>query len=212
MKDAYSFDADEEGLDLSYQAMVQAYKNIYERCGLSTIIVEADSGAIGGKYSHEFMALADSGEDTIFVCEGCGYAANAEKAAFVKPPQADEPPEPIEEVSTPAYQDDRGAGRLSRSPNEQDAQGRVLRGRRRGGLRHRPAGTWRVNEIKLARALDATDLRLATPQEVEAAGLVAGSASPVGLSGVKTIAERFRAPGLQLRGGRQQARFSPAKR
>ena len=188
MKDAYSFDADEEGLDLSYQAMVQAYKNIYERCGLSTIIVEADSGAIGGKYSHEFMALADSGEDTIFVCEGCGYAANAEKAAFVKPPQADEPPEPIEEVSTPGIKTIEELAGFLGVPTSKTlkavfyvADGEVVFVTVRGDLE--------VNEIKLARALDATDLRLATPQEVEAAGLVAGSASPVGLSGVKTIAD-----------------------
>ena len=68
MKDAYSFHSDEESLDVSYKSMIKAYNNIYERCGLSTIMVEADSGAIGGKDSHEFMALSESGEDSILIC------------------------------------------------------------------------------------------------------------------------------------------------
>ena len=103
MKDAYSFDADEEGLDLSYQEMVRAYTNIYERCGLDSVMVEADSGAIGGKDSHEFMALAEAGEDTILMCQsdGCSYAANEEKASFVKPEQPIEGHLPIEDVHTP---------------------------------------------------------------------------------------------------------------
>ncbi|MEA1872269.1 MAG: proline--tRNA ligase, partial [Chloroflexota bacterium] len=80
MKDLYSFDADEAGLDESYQKMSRAYRNIYARLGLPTLIVEADSGAIGGKDSHEFMVLTEGGEDEIIRCSNCGYAANAEKA------------------------------------------------------------------------------------------------------------------------------------
>ena len=92
-----AFDADEEGLDLSYQEMVKAYTNIFERCGLDSVMVEADSGAIGGKDSHEFMALADAGEDTILMCqnERCSYAANEEKAVFVKPEQPIESQQPL---------------------------------------------------------------------------------------------------------------------
>lgn len=82
MKDAYSFDADEAGAELSYQAMYQAYAKIFERCGLSFAAVEADSGAIGGSFSHEFMVLADTGEDALAACPSCGYAANLEKAAL----------------------------------------------------------------------------------------------------------------------------------
>ena len=103
MKDAYSFDADEEGLDLSYQEMVKAYTNIFERCGLDSVMVEADSGAIGGKDSHEFIALADAGEDTVLMCqnERCSYAANEEKAVFVKPEQPIESQQPLDDVHTP---------------------------------------------------------------------------------------------------------------
>ena len=84
MKDLYSFDADEAGLDESYQKMSQAYRDIYARLGLPALMVEADSGAIGGKDSHEFMVLTEGGEDEVIRCSNCGYAANAEKAQFAK--------------------------------------------------------------------------------------------------------------------------------
>ena len=80
MKDAYSFDADEQGAEKSYMAMFEAYDNIFKRCGLRFRAVEADTGEIGGKFSHEFMVLADTGEDVIISCETCGYAANLERA------------------------------------------------------------------------------------------------------------------------------------
>lgn len=80
MKDAYTFDIDEEGADKSYRNMYQAYEKIFKRCGLRFTAVEADSGTIGGSYSHEFMVLAETGEDAIVHCEKCGYAANTEKA------------------------------------------------------------------------------------------------------------------------------------
>jgi prolyl-tRNA synthetase len=82
MKDAYSFDVDEKGLDVSYQKMVDAYHRIFERCGLKFRMVEAESGVIGGSYSHEFMVLAETGEETIVSCNHCSYAANIEKADF----------------------------------------------------------------------------------------------------------------------------------
>jgi prolyl-tRNA synthetase len=80
MKDGYSFDADEQGAEKSYMAMYQAYENIFRRCGLRFRAVEADTGEIGGKFSHEFMVLADTGEDIIISCDTCGYAANLERA------------------------------------------------------------------------------------------------------------------------------------
>ncbi len=85
MKDAYSFDCDDASAETSYHAMYEAYSRIFERCGLEFRAVEADTGSIGGSFSHEFMVLADSGEDSIVYCESCGYAANQEKAE-IKPP------------------------------------------------------------------------------------------------------------------------------
>src|SRR5512137_1364314 len=80
MKDAYSFDVDSEAADLSYDKMYKAYRRIFERCGLNFRAVEADTGSIGGSSSHEFMVLAESGEDAIVSCSACDYAANVEKA------------------------------------------------------------------------------------------------------------------------------------
>ncbi|MBM3944065.1 MAG: proline--tRNA ligase [SAR202 cluster bacterium] len=182
MKDAYSFDADQEGLDRSYDAMVQAYKNIYARCGLDVVMVEADSGAIGGKDSHEFMLLAESGEDTVIVCSNCGYAANAEKAVSRKHRQAAEPEAAQQEVHTPGIKTIEALAKALNVPTNKTLKavfyvidGSVVVVAIRGDLE--------VNEIKLKRALKVKDLRLASPEEVKAAGLVAGSASPIGVKG-----------------------------
>ena len=112
MKDAYSMDADAEGLDASYQAMAQAYRNIYRRCGLPAVMVEADSGAIGGRDSHEFILPMPTGEDTILRCDGCGYAANLEKAQGVKPAQPVNPPPAPEGSGHTRRQDHRRAFRI----------------------------------------------------------------------------------------------------
>ncbi len=188
MKDAYSFDVDEEGLDLSYQAMVRAYKKLYERCGLDVVMVDADSGAIGGKESNEFILMSPSGEDTIILCENCGYGANAEKALFAKPPGVTEDAKPLEEVHTPDQKTIEAVSRYLSVDTTQTlkavfytADGEFCFVVIRGDLE--------VNEIKLQRALDAADLRLATPDEVREAGVVAGSASPIGLSGVRVVAD-----------------------
>ena len=103
MMDAYSFDLDDDGLDKNYDIMVSAYKNIFRRCGIETIVVEADSGAIGGKDSKEFILVTESGEDTIVLCNNCGYAANDEKAIFQKSiaPLNDDKEKNIKKVSTP---------------------------------------------------------------------------------------------------------------
>ena len=103
MKDAYSFDADETGAEISYQKMFEAYNRIFTRCGLHFRPVEADSGSIGGSYSHEFMVMADSGEDAIAFCSVCQYAANLEKAEVVKPAMSEGTSSlfPVEEIHTP---------------------------------------------------------------------------------------------------------------
>ena len=188
MKDAYSFNADDDSLDDSYQAMAQAYRNIYRRSGLPVLMVEADSGAIGGKNSHEFILPATSGEDTVIICSGCSYAANAEKAAasYVELPA--EPEQPLEEVSTPGVKTIAGLAQFLGVPEEKTfkavfymADDELAFVTIRGDLE--------VNEIKLKNVLHCSQLRLAGDEEVKAAGLVAGSASAIGLNGVRRVAD-----------------------
>jgi prolyl-tRNA synthetase len=188
MKDAYSFDVDEAGLDICYQKMVEAYQNVFKRCAVSTMIVDADSGAIGGKDSREFMVVAESGEDEIINCPRCNYAANTEKAVSAKARIDNGQPLPIEEVATPGISTiEEVAAFLKVSPVHTlkavfyTADGRFVFVVIRGDLA--------VNEIKLKNQLHCTDLRLATDAEVREAGVVAGAASPVGLKGFKVVAD-----------------------
>jgi prolyl-tRNA synthetase len=188
MKDLYSFDTNEEGLNQSYGKMLQAYKNIYDRCGLPSRLVEADSGAIGGKESHEFMVITEGGEDEIIYCDSCQYAANVEKAESKKGKIESGKPLPREEVATP------GAGtieqvakflKIDKSHTLKAvfyiAEGKFIFVVIRGDIE--------VNEVKLKNALGGADLRLATEAEVVKAGIVAGAASPLGISGFKIIAD-----------------------
>ncbi|MCH8816241.1 MAG: proline--tRNA ligase [Chloroflexi bacterium] len=190
MKDAYSFDKDEEGLDVSFREMADAYRRIFSRVGIDVRMVEADSGPIGGKDSNEFVLLADSGEDTIFVCsdENCGYAANAEKAEFKKPAAEPEEPRELEEVHTPGIKTIEALAEFvgvpvsktvkavfytPETPSETSAGGEIVFVSIRGDLE--------VNETKLRNSMGGAELRFATPEEVAAAGIVAGSASAIGL-------------------------------
>jgi prolyl-tRNA synthetase len=188
MKDAYSFDVDETGLDVSYENMVRAYRNIYQRCGLPFMVVEADSGAIGGKDSREFMVIAASGEDEIIFCPACDYAANAEKAVCVKEKIDSGKPLSIEEVATPGMGTIEEVAGFLKVPHSQTlkavfyiADGKLVFGLIRGDLA--------VNETKLKNQLRCADLRMATEAEVIEAGIVPGAASPVGLQGIKVIAD-----------------------
>jgi prolyl-tRNA synthetase len=188
MKDLYSFDADEEGLTRSYNRMIQAYQNIYARCGLPALFVEADSGAIGGKDSHEFMVIAESGEDEIIYCTDCNYAANAEKAQSIRGKIESGDPSPLEEVATPGMTTIDQVSHFLKVPQSHTlkvvfyiADGKMVFVVIRGDLE--------VNEVKLKNVLKCVELRMATETEVIDAGVVAGSASPVGMNGLKVIAD-----------------------
>jgi len=188
MKDLYSFDADEAGLDQSYNKMLQAYQNIYSRCGLPTLLVEADSGAIGGKDSHEFMVIAESGEDEIIYCDSCQYAANVDKAQSIKEKIENGEPLPLEEVATPGMYTIEEVSNFLKVPQSHTlkvvfyvADGEFVITVIRGDLE--------INEVKLKNILHCFDLRLATEPEVIEVGIVAGSASPVGVSGFKVVAD-----------------------
>ena len=188
MKDAYSFNANEDSLEESYQDMTQAYRNIYRRCELPVLMAEADSGAIGGKDSHEFILPTPNGEDTVITCSDCGYAANAEKAAGVYPDLPIEPELPSQEVSTPGIRTIAELAQfldISTSKTLKAvfylAEGELVFVTIRGDLE--------VNEVKLNNALGSHELRLASDEEVKSSGLVAGSASPLGITGIKRVAD-----------------------
>jgi len=188
MMDLYSFHADEESLEVGYQKMLQAYKNIFNRCGLPTMVIEADSGAIGGKESHEFMVIASTGEDEIIYCSNCQYAANVEKAHGVKPEGEREEPLPLEEVATPGKKTIEEVADFLHIPRDRtlkavfySADGEVVFVAIRGDLE--------VNEVKLLNALKCSELRLADDEQVRQAGLEAGSASPLELCGIRIVAD-----------------------
>jgi len=188
MKDLYSFDIAEAGLDENYKKMTQAYKDIYARLDLPVLMVEADSGAIGGKESHEFMVITDSGEDEIIYCSSCGYTANTEKAQFAKTGINDGDMLPLEEISTPGTKTIEEVASFIGVPANQtlkavfySADGEFIFVVIRGDLE--------VNETKLRNALRCSELRLATESEVNAAGIVAGFASPAGVKDIRVIAD-----------------------
>ncbi|MFC1964124.1 proline--tRNA ligase [Chloroflexota bacterium] len=188
MKDLYSFDADEAGLEVSYQKMLRAYQNIYTRCGLPHLMVEADSGAIGGKDSHEFMLLVESGEEEVIHCPACEYAANVEKAESVKVISENGKPLSLEEVATPGAATIEEVSRFLGIPDKQTIKA-VFYVADRELVFVVIRGDLAVNEVKLKNALHATDLRMATEAEVIDAGIVAGAASPVGLKGFRVVAD-----------------------
>ncbi len=183
MKDAYSFDADESGAEDSYRKMNEAYTRIFSRCGLKFQRVEALTGPIGGSYSHEFMVLADTGEDLIATCEGCGYAANLEKAEIGKGSysRSTETEKPIEKVYTPGRKTvEDVCGFLKVGPDQlvktlifESAKGPVaalIRGDRE------------LNVFKLESALGAEGLEMASPDRIaELTGGPLGFSGPVGL-------------------------------
>lgn len=188
MKDAYSFDIDEEGLAKIYNATIEAYKNIFKRCGLPAIMVDADSGAIGGKDSQEFILPSSSGEDTVITCEKCSYAANAEKASFSRNKPAEESLLELEEAHTPNL---KSIEELASHFNIDEAKtlktvvysagDHIVIASIRGDLQ--------VNEVKLKNLLNTNDLRMATDAELSDNNLTQGYTSPIGQKKIKIIAD-----------------------
>ena len=191
MKDAYSFDCDDAGADRSYAAMRDAYHRIFSGMALSFRQVEADTGAIGGNFSHEFMVLADTGEDTIASCTGwpeCAWAANVERAPVVTGyvPDRSECPAP-ETVSTPGQHSvEEVCSFLGADPARLIktlllvADGTPVAALIRGDRE--------LNEIKLRKLVGADDIRFASPEQAHAwTGAPVGFAGPVGLRGVDRI-------------------------
>ncbi len=190
MKDAYSFDATDKEAEQSYHKMNQAYHRIFERCGLRFRAVEADSGAIGGSFSHEFMVLADTGEDTIVTCKNCQYAANMEKATCVPASKSKDEPQELTKIETP------GKRKVKVVCEFLDIEPRQLVKTLIYIVNDKPVavllrGDHEVEEVKLANILGVSDedLRMADDKEVyDATGTPTGYLGPIGLE-IQVVAD-----------------------
>jgi prolyl-tRNA synthetase len=210
MKDAYSCDLDEAGLDVSYEAQKAAYIRIFERLGLETKIVASDVGIMGGSQAHEFMVLNPAGEDVLVLCEACGYAANRQVARIPRPDPAPEEALPREEVATPGTTTIAslaaflgvGEERTAKAAFFVSGDGRLVTAIVRGDHE--------VNETKLANAVGATTgLRPATVEEIKAAGMEPGYGSPIGARNTVVVVDDVvaRSPNLVAGANREGFHF-----
>lgn len=195
MKDAYSLDADAEGMRAQYERMVAAYRRIFARVGLQVVVAEADSGVMGGGVSQEFLLPHPQGEDGLVTCPVCGYAANLEAATFRLPVPAPAPLEPVRKVATPGCTTIQQVAAFLGVPEAQTLKAVFF-------MHTPPAGAERfvfvvirgdleVNETRLLRALGGGTLRPAEDAEIRATGAVPGYASPLGLGDdVLVVADR----------------------
>jgi prolyl-tRNA synthetase len=199
MKDSYTLDADEAGLDHGYQLHYHAYEKIFARLGLKTVVVGADVGIMGGSLAHEFMVLNPHGEDTLVLCDSCGYAANQQIAIVVKPDPPAEDAKPTEEVATPqadtiaALAQHLGVGtdRTAKAIFFVTGDGRMVTAIVRGDHE--------VNETKLSNAVKAIGgMRPAHAEEIKAAGMEPGYASPIGAHDTLVVVDELvaRSPNL----------------
>jgi prolyl-tRNA synthetase len=199
MKDAYSIDRDEAGLDTSYWDQHGAYVRTFERLGLKTIAVSSDVGMMGGSQAHEFMVLNPAGEDVLVLCERCGYAANRQVAVVPKPEPPAEEALPLEEVATPGTTTIAtlaaflgvGEDRTAKAAFFMTGDGRLVTAIVRGD--------YEVNETKLVNAAKATGgIRPATLEEIKAAGMEPGYGSPIGARGTFVVVDDLvaRSPNL----------------
>ena len=199
MKDAYSCDLDQAGLDASYEAQYGAYVRTFERLGLKTVVVSSDVGVMGGSQAHEFMVLNPAGEDVLVLCEACGYAANRQIASVPKREPAAEDPLPIEEVETPGTTTIAtlaaflgiGEDRTAKAAFFVTGDGRLVTAIVRGDHE--------VNETKLGNAVKAVGgLRPAQVEEIRAAGMEPGYGSPIGARDTVVVVDEVaaRSPNL----------------
>lgn len=190
MKDAYTFDRDQAGLDAFYPTIYQAYFDIFRRCGLDVVAVESDTGMMGGTMAHEFMALTPIGEDTLLICDACHYSANRQIAVFRKPAPPTGAPAAIEEVHTPNIPTIAALAEFLSIPESETAKA-VFMVAELAGADGKPReqfvfavvrGDMELNETKLTNAVKARRLRPATTEEIRAVGAEPGYGSPVGIA------------------------------
>ncbi len=189
MKDSYSLDADWDGLNKQYEAHFHAYEKIFQRCKLPVIIAKSDSGIMGGQVAHDFMYLTPMGEDTLLICDHCGYTANKQIAKAQKIPINDESPLPIEKIPTPDTKTIEELSFFLSIPSNKTAKAVFLVATLLEGNEKVDRfvfsiirGDMDVNETKLSNVINAIEMRPATDAEIYGIGAVPGYASPVGLN------------------------------
>jgi prolyl-tRNA synthetase len=210
MKDAYSLDADEAGLHRQYIAEYRAYFATFARCGLPVLAVASDVGMMGGHLAHEFMYTTPVGEDTLVLCDACGYRANRQVATFVKPTITPEPELPLEEFATPDATTIESLVALG-IPIERTAKALFMAVERPGTpvelVLALVRGDMQLNETKLANVLHAADLRAMTDDEIASIGAVAGYGSPVGVKGATVVVDDLVRASPNLVGGANRIGF-----
>ena len=197
MKDAYSFDRDQEGLDKSYQEMYETYERIFTRCGLTFRPVEADTGAIGGSNSHEFTALSEVGESEIAYCESCDMAATVERAACVDASASEEQELPIEEVHTPDTKTIEEVADFLEIPQNKTMKALLFvtydeEGKENGYVAAFVRGDRELNMTKLVNALGIPEhsIEFADEEKMGAVtGCVGGFTGPIGLHDCTIVAD-----------------------
>ena len=186
MKDAYSFDRDEAGLDVSYKSMYDAYTNVFNRCGLTFRPVEADSGAIGGSGSHEFMVIAESGEAEIVYCTECDYAANVEKAEMHVIEAADEAALERAEVETPNCKSIADVCAFLNMPVEKSVKAVAYKSEK-GLILCFVRGDHEVNEVKVINTCDVLEVEMADENLLVENGTCGGYMGPAGIDPEKVM-------------------------
>ena len=214
MKDSYTLDRSWEGLDKQYREHYQAYFDIFNRCLVPCIAVKSDVGMMGGKLAHEFMYLAPIGEDSLVLCDNCGYSSNRQVAPFVKETPPAEEALPLEEVHTPDCKTIAGLAEFMGIPenktakaifliatvaeDEQDVEKFVL-----AILR----GDMELNETKLTNALRAKELRPATEEEIFEKGIEPGFGSPIGIQDILVVVDDLIPQSPNMVGGANRADY-----
>jgi prolyl-tRNA synthetase len=189
MKDSYSLDLDEAGLDVQYRNHWRAYERIFRRCGLGFVVVGADTGMMGGSASHEFMALSDYGEDIVLICPNGDYAANQEVALFRREAAGTEAPRPMAEVETPNTTTIQKLAEYLEIPVAKTAKAVFFIGESGAFIFAVIRGDMDVNETKLRKATGERTLTPATAEQIKAIGAEPGYGSPVGVRNCVVVAD-----------------------
>lgn len=214
MLDSYSLDADEAGLDVQYKAHFDAYFRIFGRSGVPVIAVGSDVGMMGGSMAHEYMYLTPIGEDTLVLCDQCGYAANRQVALFRKTADAHVAHKPMEKIATPNLQTIEQVTKFLGISADQTAKAVFMVATITEGEAETQRtvfavvrGDMAVNETKLANAVHASDLRPAREEEILAIGAVPGYSSPVGVHGALVVVDDLVAESANLVSGANEADY-----